>query len=506
MIESEKSNRKVLAKNTIASTVSQVTALACGFILPGLFLHYFGSEVNGLVNSIAQFLSIISFLELGVGTVVQSSLYKPLAEKNNAEVSKVVSSADRFFHRLARIMVVYVVILAVAYPFFINHSFGFLYTASLIGAMSISSFAQFYFGIVNSLLLNADQRGYIQYNAQTITVILNTCACVGMIVCGGSVQLVKLITSLLYLARPLALRIYVSRKYKIDWKIQYSGEPITQKWNGVAQHIAAVVLDGTDTIVLSLFASLSAVSIYSVYYLVVNGVRTLTYSLMNGVLPYIGNLWAKGEKEKLAKTFGWVEWAVHTITTYVFGCTAILLVPFVQVYTNGIQDANYYQPQLAFLLTLACAVRCLRLPYNFMVLAAGHYRQTQSNYVIAAIINIVTSIATVKIMGLVGVAIGTLLAMLYQTIWLANYNAKALIDWPLRKVLKRLLIDMLIGCTMVLLSKMIAYSCANYLEWFIYAIKIALMGAVVVIGMNMLLCHQKMKELYQKLQSKVMLK
>ena len=197
--------RELLAKNTAASLIAQITALICGFILPRLFLQHFGSEVNGLVNSIAQFLSVISFLELGVGAVVESSLYKPLAEKDDQQISKVMVSANKFFQRLAQILIVYVFVLMLVYPLIANQSFGYLYTATLIAAISISSFAQYYFGIVNSLLLNADQRGYIQYNAQTITVVLNTVVCIFMIKLGGSVQLVKLTTSLIYLARPLAL-------------------------------------------------------------------------------------------------------------------------------------------------------------------------------------------------------------------------------------------------------------------------------------------------------------
>lgn len=141
-----------------------------------------------------------------------------------------------------------------------------MYTATLIAAISISSFAQYYFGIANALLLNADQRGYIQYNAQTVTVVLNTAVCAVMISMNGTIQMVKLATSLIYLARPLALHFYVKRHYQIDWKIKYTEEPIKQKWNGVAQHIAAVVLDGTDTIVLTVFSTLSNVSIYSVYF------------------------------------------------------------------------------------------------------------------------------------------------------------------------------------------------------------------------------------------------
>jgi len=73
--------KKLLAFNTVSSLAYELTVIICGFILPRLILGSFGSEVNGLVNSINQFLAIIAFLELGVGSVVQSSLYKPLSQK-----------------------------------------------------------------------------------------------------------------------------------------------------------------------------------------------------------------------------------------------------------------------------------------------------------------------------------------------------------------------------------------------------------------------------------------
>ena len=66
---------KKLIKNTYTAIIYQVATLICGFILPRLILGNFGSEVNGLVNSITQFLQVIQFLELGVGAVVRTSLY-----------------------------------------------------------------------------------------------------------------------------------------------------------------------------------------------------------------------------------------------------------------------------------------------------------------------------------------------------------------------------------------------------------------------------------------------
>lgn len=487
--------KKLLAKNTVASLLSQITALVCGFILPRLFLEYFGSEVNGLVNSITQFLGVISFLELGVGAVVQSSLYKPLADGDKQQVSRVMVSADRFFRRLAQILLGYVLILVAVYPLIANQSFGYLYTATLIAAISISSFAQYYFGIVNSLLLNADQRGYIQYNAQTITVVLNTVVCVFMIKLGGSVQLVKLTTSLIYLARPLILRIYVSRMYQIDWKIQYDKEPIQQKWNGVAQHIAAVVLDGTDTIVLTLLSTLSNVSIYSVYFMVIRGVKTLFLSMTNGIQSLLGELWARQELNELQETFGWSEWCIHTGTTYVFACTAALIVPFVRVYTAGINDANYIQPAFAILLTLANAMHCLRLPYNIMVLAAGHYKQTQKNYIVAATINIVLSVLTVKAWGLIGVAIGTLAAMAYQTVWLAIYDSKHFVFWPMKAVVKQFVVDSVTATCIVMLSGMLTMRSVSYLSWIILAIVTALLAIIITACLNFIAYKDKMMAL-----------
>lgn len=489
---------KLLARNTAASLITQIVTLICGFILPRYFLQHYGSEVNGLVSSISQFLGVISFLELGVGAVVQSALYKPLADRDREQVSKVMASANKFFRRLASILLVYVFFLLVVYPLMIERSFGFLYTVALIAAISISSFAQFYLGIASSLLLSADQRGYIQYNAQTITIILNTIICTVLIQAGGSIQLVKLASSLIYLIRPIALRLYIDKRYQINWKIQYQEEPIQQKWNGVAQHVAAVVLDGTDSIVLTMFSNLSDVSIYSVYFLVVKGVKTVILSLTNGIQSLMGEFWAKQELSELNDLFGWTEWVIHTGTTFVFSCTAALIVPFVQVYTDGIHDANYIQPPFALLLTLANAMHCLRLPYNIMVLAAGHYKQTQRNYIVAAIMNIVLSVATVKLWGLIGVAIGTLAAMAYQTIWLAVYDSKNFIYWPLKKVCKQFLIDGVTFAGIILISKMFHMREITYLQWFLIAAETAVMAAVLVLCVNLVFYRDKVEKVSGK--------
>lgn len=487
--------KRKLLYNTVSSLIFQVTTIVCGFILPRLILNAYGSNVNGLVNSIAQFLGIISFLELGVGAVVQSALYKPLAENRQEDVSKIISSANKFFKRLAQILTVYVILLVIFYPRLAAKEYGFWYTATLILAISISSFAQYYFGIVNRLLLTADQCGYVQYTAQTIAVVGNTAACYLLIMLGCGIQVVKLTTSIIYLIQPFAIYLYVKKHYQIDTKIKYDTEPIPQKWNGIAQHVAAVILDGTDTVVLTLFATLADVSIYSVYFLVVKGVKQLFLSMTNGITSLIGELWAKQELDELKTAFGWTEWVIHTGTTFVFGVTAVLIVPFVRVYTNGIHDANYIQPLFAALIVAANAVHCLRLPYNIMILAAGHYKQTQNNYIVAAIVNIVVSVLAVKAWGLIGVAIGTLLAMGYQTVWMAWYDSKNLIRWPFANFLKQIAVDIITVVLCCAASRVFTMTSVSYVGWVINAIEVATVWLVLMAVINSVFFRDKMMRL-----------
>lgn len=489
--------KKKLMLNSASSLLYQITTLMCGFILPQFFLTFYGSAVNGLVSSITQFLGFISLAECGVGAVVQSTLYKPLAQKDMNAVSKIVVSSERFFRKIAYLLVAYTAILMIVYPFLTIESFDYFYTLVLIFVMAISTFAQYYLGMTYKLLLTADQLGFIQYTIHTASLIINTVACIVLMNIGASIQLVKLVTSLIFVCQPVLLSVIAKRKYDIDHHITYTEEPIKQKWNGLAQHIAAVVLGNTDTVVLTFLSTLENVSIYAVYHLVVNGVKQLIMSLTNGMQAMFGNMLAKGEMEELNRSFETFEWLFHTVITLVFTVTAILIVPFVRVYTANITDADYIVPTFAYLITLAQAAYCFRLPYNIMVLAAGHYKQTQWSAIIEAVINVLLSVILVFKFGLIGVAIGTFAAMAYRTVYLALYLSKDILYRNIVHFVKHILIDsvcvVLIFAVVNLAPEFYTMRNVSYLAWIILAVKVgttAVISGVIVnaVGYPKMLC------------------
>lgn len=475
---------KELLWNTITPLILEVVTIFSSFVIPRLIILKYGSEVNGLVQSIAHFLSIIAFLEMGVGSVVRYNLYKPLENHDKEQLSKVVVSGIHFFRKIAGILLIYTIGLMIIYPILHYNKFGAIYTALLIGSMCISSFAQYYFGQMNQILLIADQKGYIQYCSQIITILLNTIVTVYIVKLNYSIQFVKLSTSIIFLLRPLFLSYYVRKNYGINYKIEIKSEPIKQKWNGVAQHISSVVLENTDVIILTVFSTLSDVSVYSAYVLIVGGIKKLITTATSGIQSKIGHVIAQENEFKLNKIFSYTEWVIHTASTFLFGCSCALIVPFIMVYTRGITDANYYVPLFGIFITLANFGHSLRLPYSIIILSAGHYKQTQKNYIIAASMNVVISAVVVKQFGLIGVAVGTLIAMIYQTIWMANYCYFNILHMAINRFWKQLFVDVASISISIIASFNISINEFTYFNWIKIAIPFSIIYALLLFIIN----------------------
>ncbi|MDO4671164.1 MAG: polysaccharide biosynthesis C-terminal domain-containing protein [Aerococcus sp.] len=464
-----------------------------GLILPRLILSYFGSDTNGLVSSITQFLSIITFLDLGVGSVVQASLYKPLADHDTNQINLVLSSARRFFNNIARILSVYVIILIIIFPTLIDPSLDFFSTGFLILALSLNLLGQFYFGIVNQLLISADQRDYVQLFSQSATVLLNLLVSIALIMLGASIQWVKLGSGLVYIMRPLFLAYYVKRHYHVQMNLPVKEEPIKQKWNGMAQHIAYTVTNSTDVVVVSVFSTFENVSVYAVYSMVVSAIRMTIDATNQGLKSFFGTLLAHDEQVQLNVYFNRIEWLIHMLAVFLFGMTQVLIVPFVLLYTSGIHDANYYAPVFATVFILSQLLYSIRVPYHTMVMAAGHFKQTQWSSLIEAGLNVMISIILIQFLGLLGVAIGTLVAIGYRTLYLIWYLSHNILRRSPHLFVRQMIVDAVLFVGFVLIVNVIPLQQTTFIGWGLSAVVYGVIFVVLAFIINQLFYRENVQ-------------
>lgn len=483
--------------NIVSNLILQFVVLISGFIVPKLIISTYGSNINGLVSSIAQFLAYISLLEAGIGPVVKSTLYKPIVEKDNQSIKNILRASEKFFRIIASIFIIYLIGLAIIYPILVKNEFGYIFTLSLILIISISTFFEYYFGMTYKLYLQASQRNYITSIIQTATYILNIITVIILIKLNLSIHFIKLFSGIIFIIRPIIQNAYVRKKYNINLKDADKNYKLKNKWDGLAQHIAAVIHNNTDITILTIFSTLAEVSVYSVYTMVTKGIKSIISAFSGGIDASFGDMIAKKEIETLNKSFNTYELFYFTITTIVYTCTILLIVPFISVYTNKITDANYIRPLFGYLVVISEFVWAIRMPYSSITLAAGHFKETRKGAWIEAIVNIVLSIILVINFGMIGVAIGTLIAMLIRTIEFIYHSNKYILNRSIMKNNLKILIILIEVITVVLLSRIIPIKLVfnTYINWIIYAIIIFITASIVIIGINTIVYKDDMKNL-----------
>lgn len=490
MTDARKSRAK---KNIVVSLLNQIVGLLCGLVVPRALLGAFGSEVYGACSSITQFLSYIALLEGGIGGVARAALYKPIANNDGEAISAILSEIQRFFRIILYVFAGYVLVIACSFQK-ISHveSLDYMTTFLLVMVISLSTFAQYYIGIANSTLLTASQRGYIVSGTNLLTTLLNAVAVVILTARGCSILTVKLVSSLIYIVKPLVFWLCVRRIWHPVQGKRGDKTYLTQKWSGLSQHIAYFLHSNTDVVILTFFANLKFVAVYSVYNMVVTHIQNLTVAFTSGMEAVFGDMLAKEEHSQLHKTFDTYETITSLVSVTLFAVTQVMIVSFVKLYTSGISDADYAAPTFALLLVLATLLYCLRMPYHAVVMAAGHFKQTQLAAYGEAGINVVLSILLVNSMGLVGVAIGTVVATLFRLLYYVGYLSKHIFNRDVRLFVKRFLVNALAFILSCLTGQMLAsrFSIDNYGTWALCGAGCTLLTVAVVLGMNLLFYHE----------------
>lgn len=471
--------------NLLTSIVLQIVSIVCGLIVPKLIISTYGSNLNGLINSITQFLAYITLLESGFGPVILSILYKPIANKDKDKIERILKSSESFFRKISFIFIAYIIVLCFIYPIFINSNYDRIFTISLIIIISLSIFSEYFFGLTYSIYLQASQKKYIISIVRLVTTIINTIVICILVKNNCNILLVKLISTLIYVLRPIIQYIYAKKKCKINLKNVKEKEKIKEKWDGLSQHIAGTIYSNTDVTLLSLFSNLSEISVYGVYNMVISAVKNFISILTGSVEAGFGDMIAKKEENNLNKKFNIYEFIYFTTVTIIYSCTAVLIVQFVEVYTKGITDANYVRNIFAFILVTATFVHAIKSIYNTLAFTAGKFKETHNGSWIEAGSNLLISVCLVFKYGIVGVAIGTLISVFIRCIEFMIFTSKNVLNRDIKKTFFRVLLCFLQYFSIYFVCKFILdFNATSYLSWILWAIVVVFVSILIVLPIN----------------------
>ncbi len=462
---------KRFLKNSIASLVQQIVTIFLGLILSRFILLAYGSATNGLISSINQFIGLIALMEGGMGVVARVVFYKPLAERDQIQISIAYKTVSRFFTRLSFLLFIYLAVLSIVYPLISKSGYSFGFVSILVLILGLSSIFEYCFGITSQMLLIADQKGYVYSAIQIFFFIARTISAILLIGRGYSVHTVKFVSAVVYIIRPLLLCYYTKKRYKIDTSVSVDKTLLSQKNAAWVRHIATYVHTGTDIMLLTLFSNMAWVSVYSVYQYVIHSLSVLASAILNNLEAVFGEAFAKEDKEQLKWLVQKYDLISKIFVGTCFTTCMIVIDSFIQIYTKDIVDIQYFQPVFSGILCIAEMFYCMGLIYQNIYIAAGHIRQTQWMAVLEAVINVFVSLILVRKYHIVGVAGGTLAAMIFKNVIEVYYVKKYILDISLRVLLKNYAVNLGTGAMLVVVFKNTHMAqVTNFLHFFGYAV------------------------------------
>lgn len=419
-------------KNAIAAMVMSIATILVGFISQRVFVQTLGTEYLGINGLFTNILSMLSVVELGLGSAIIYHLYKPIAENDIEKIKSLM-----LFYKIAyRVIAILIAIMSICTIPFLK---------LIVGEVSIKE-SIIYIFILTSLdiiasylltykrsILYANQKNYIVNIVHIVyLVVMNATQILFLILTHDYILYlwIKIICRVLenIVLTHIANIIYPFIKDKkvnpIDKKMKKS---IFTKVKGLIYHkIGTVLVTGTDNVIISSFLGVTTVGLYSNYYLVINAILNLFHQAFGSLLASVGNLLVEGNYEKSYKIYKNMLFMNSWIFAFASAGVCCIMEPFVKVWLGN----EYILPfsVLAVLVANLYIQGVRKTNTNFQE-AAGIYYEDRYIPIISAIVNIVASIILVKIIGLPGVFLGTILS----TLVLFLYSYPVYVYMPLFK-------------------------------------------------------------------------
>ncbi|MCC8050515.1 MAG: polysaccharide biosynthesis C-terminal domain-containing protein [Clostridiales bacterium] len=364
----------------------------------------------------------------------------------------------------------------------------------LVIVIGASSIFEYMFGMVNQLLLFADQKAYVNTLLHIFSIVFNTALSMIFIKCGYNLVIVKLFSSFIFIIKPIFLNIYVKKNYKIDDTVNPNAAVLSQRNAALAKSIAYYIHTSTDTLVISLCMNAKWVSVYSVHRYVVGSISNLVSSILGNTESIFGQMLANNDKTAIQKELPIYDIISKMLSTVFFVPCFILIFGFVKLYTEGVSDINYIQPVFATFLCIAEYVYCTGIIYNNMIMGAGHLEQTKWISISEALINICLSFILVSKIGIIGVSIGTLVAFIFANIANIVYMRRNIYKMSLTLIIKSYLSNIIAGViTIIIFNKLISFTFQNYLVFAIYGLFVTLVTFALVFVINFLFFKREFK-------------
>lgn len=414
-----KSRTQHLKQNIIVGFAAQFATLILSFVGRRLFVNYLSVDYLGINGLYTNILSVLSLAELGLGSVVSFSLYKPVVDDNQPLIRALVA----YFKKLYLIIAGAVTAVGLGLIPFLKYIVrSDLSESDLIiyYVLFLASTVSTYFVAHKVALLGAYQENRVQKYVALGTAIIQQIVHIVILLLKPNYLIYVLSTIVCTIISNFVLSRITSRKFKYLSKKDGIPEVVDKKViktnvkaTGLYK-LSTVLINSTDNILISVIVSTAAVGLYSNYYIIVGALQTFISIITASLINSVGNLHTEQRDNRMFDVFSMLTLAYHFVSAY---CAISMYYIFNDFIPIWLGSAFLMDKSIVFAIAFNFYLTNLMTPIWSFREATGQFYKAKYIMLACAILNIGLSVLLGICWGVCGILLATAISKLLTMFW-----------------------------------------------------------------------------------------
>lgn len=416
------SRTKKASRNVAVGVLSKLIIMIFAFATKTLFIRLLGVEYNGVYGLYGNILAVLALSELGVGNVLNYSLYSAL---RNNDIDK-VKSLVVYFKKIYRYIALAVSVIGLALvPFlrFIINSDLPLNELITYYIFYLSNSVVSYFVVYKTTVIVADQNNYISSICEIVTTIIMYVAQIIYLIAFKDFLGYLIIQVSCTILKNAMLNYITNKKYpylkhlgdvKSNLPLEENKKIVDNIKSTFLYKIANVILNNTDNILISIIVGTVYVGYYSNYYMVISYIIVFVGIFITGITASLGNLNSEQNSEASYQMFNILSLIFSFIGTIEICCLINCFQQFIPIWIGSENLMNY---SWVIIISLNLYLNTLMNPVWMFRETMGLFKQVRYILLITAALNLVFSVVLGKIFGVPGILAATFLSKIVSQYW-----------------------------------------------------------------------------------------
>lgn len=481
-------------KNSVASIFYKFSHMLVQFVIRTAFIKLLGKEYTGISSLFADILTVLSLMDLGMGSAMIFSLYKPMAEGNSQRIASLMDFYKKAYHLIGCLVILVGMLCTPFLQYIVTGVPNIKEDIRLIFIMYVLTSACSYFLVYKTVLLRANQQARIISRVNTIAEVVECIIEIILLLVFKEFMAYLIVRLVGALSRNLILTGIARKQFpqylSIKAEKKLSREEIKALFKDIfalgVYKVSGVMIYSTPSIIISAFVSTAEVAVVGCYTMITNSLRTAIEQVVESTKASIGNLAATSSKEKQESVFNTMNFIAFAVSCFCCTCLFVLLTPFVtQIWFDESYRISF---SVVVVLVINFFIAIMVYPVESFRTANGLFVQGKWRPAIMAVVNLILSISFVQYLGVLGVYLASVVSRLSTQVW---FDAYLIYKYVFKKRPWKYYADYAIKLGITVISCMVAYGICGLITIDIPIIAFvckgmisALISLVFVVGLN----------------------